>query len=82
MTRKKEEDSMGLPVFIWDKNSAHAQDHWVHATVYYWIARTRGASAEVLSSPEGEKKKSLIQVSDGGEHKMQDLKSYLEGLER
>ncbi len=82
MTRKKEEDGMGLPVFIWDKNSAHAQDHWVHATVYYWIARTRGQSAEVLSSPEGEKKKSLIQVSDGGEHKMQDLKSYLEGLER
>lgn len=80
MTKKKEIDSLGLARFVWDKNSEHAQDHWVHATVYYWIARSRGKPAVYSPSPSGPKLPIIHQTSDGSN--MRDLEEYLEEKRR
>ncbi|KKN24234.1 hypothetical protein LCGC14_0896780 [marine sediment metagenome] len=77
MVKKKEIDSMGLARFVWDKNTETAQDHWVHATVYYYIARSRGSDASFISSHEGTKRTDIITQGPHGEMKM-NLKEYLE----
>lgn len=77
MVKKKEIDSLGLPKFLWDKNTEHAQDHWVHATVYYFIARSRGGNTEFVPSPT-EAPKPLI-TTDGSE--MRDLEEVMQEKE-
>lgn len=77
MVKKKEIDAMGLARFVWDKNTENAQDHWVHATVYYWIARTRGGEATVVPGPEGEEKPKLVVRTQEGFDQL-DLKEYME----
>lgn len=75
MVKKKEIDSLGLARFVWDKNSESAQDHWVHATVYYYIARSRGGP--VSFQPLVTEDKPLVVMTENGAE-MQDLKEYME----
>lgn len=79
MVKTKEIDGRtGLPKFSWNKNSQHAQDHWCHATVYYYIARSMGTPAEHISSKETEEKKEFVQATPEGGFKMRSLEDYFE----
>ena len=75
MVKKQEEDSLGLVRYVWDKNSSSAQDHWVHATVYYNIARSRGGKTTVLDGPGNQERPKLIVPTDDGfkENDLRDL---------
>lgn len=76
MIKKKEINNQGIARFVWDKNAEHAQDHWVHASVYYYIARSRGSDTDYIPS-KGDKPRELIMQNEKGEYKM-DLKEYME----
>lgn len=75
LVRKKELDAQGMERFVWDKNMEHAPDHWVHATVYYWIGRSRAKDISFIGS-QGRKKAKFIE-STGTGFKMKDLEEYL-----
>lgn len=79
MVKKKEIDSMGLARFVWDKNTESAQDHWVHATVYYYIARSRGGPVTFMPTQADNKQPLVVMTEAGAE--MQDLREYMESRE-
>lgn len=76
MVRKQEPDAQGNERFVWEKNSETAADHWVHATVYYWVARSRGKPAEFAGSPPA-RKEGFIEEAPGGGFRMRDLGEFL-----
>ena len=80
MVKKKEIDSMGVARFVWDKNTVNAQDHWVHSSVYYYIARSRGKPAEVIAGPDQDDKPKLTMETPEGETIM-DLENYMKNRE-
>lgn len=77
MSKQKEINKLGQLVYRWTKTPEHAADHYVHATVYYNAARSRGGEADFVSSPIGAGKKTLTVQGKDGEEKM-DLKAYME----
>lgn len=77
MVKKKEVTPQGLVKYKWDANSDHAPDHWVHATVYYFIARKRGNDAKHVAAPTpAGKEKLVIPSADGFEQR--DLKDLMD----
>ncbi len=77
MVKKKVIDTLGRASYKWDKNTEHAQDHYVHATNYFNIARSRGSGVDYIPSAEREKDKIELIVEDGEGGQKMDLKDYL-----
>jgi hypothetical protein len=77
MSKQKKVNKLGQFVYLWTKIPEHAADHYVHATVYYNAARSRGSGADFVPSAVQKKKDVLTFPStDGG--KAVDLKEYME----
>ena len=81
MSRQKELNKLKQWVYRWVKTPEHAADHYVHATAYYYAARSRGATTDFVQSQGAAKKPSLIiPKQDGGE--TIDLEAYMERKRR
>lgn len=73
--RKVEEPtSLGTKRFKWE--STTGEDHWPHATIYYWLARQKG-SGKATFEPDKGKKTEVIERTDEG-FRMVDLKEIME----
>lgn len=73
LRRVKEETPLKTTRYIWETTTG--EDHWVHATVYYWIGRMRAEPTAFLG--EKEKPKDIIRRTDEG-FEMVDLHEILE----
>lgn len=73
LRRIMEPTALGTKSYKWE--STTGEDHWAHATVYYWIARGKTSSADIISEPEINK--SMIERTPDG-FKMRDLKEVIE----
>lgn len=62
LKRMKDEDALGNSVYRWDSSSG--MDHWVHATVYWWLAKTQGHSEE-FQDPQAQKQQLIVETSRG-----------------
>lgn len=71
MIRREEETPQGGKRFVWDVNKVNAPDHWVFATVYYYIGRALAGNA-VFKSSENKKVEIVTEVSPG-KFKMADI---------
>ena len=72
MKRVREENSVGVNYYDWQATGA---DHWVHATAYWWLARTQG-QAEMFEPLEKAKegKGPILELAGGA---IVSLKDYL-----
>ena len=82
MVKKKEINSLGVAEYKWDKNADHAQDHWVHATVYYDIARSKGTDIDYVPGASKAKGGEIVTQDAQGNMKMTNLKDYIEKKNR
>ena len=80
MVRKEEENALGQKRYVWDTSTDTAPDHWAHATVYYYIARSRGHVASFTGSPK-KSKTTFVSQSKNGKISMEDLDRLSEGNE-
>lgn len=74
LRRIEEMTALGTKRYIWD--SSTGEDHWAHATVYYWIARMRG-SGKAGFEPDKTKKTDVIERTKEG-FRMRSLKEIIE----
>ena len=73
LRRVEEQISLGTRKYKWE--STTGEDHWAHATVYYWIGRSRMTPAFFV--PEKDRPKDMIvRTSEGFE--MRNLREILE----
>lgn len=70
-----EETRIGTKRYVWTFSTTKRVDHWVHATVYYYIALNR--TKEVSYVPEKKQEKNVVEMTDQGP-RMRDLKEVLE----
>ena len=82
MSKQKEINKLGHFVYRWVKVPEHAADHYAHATVYYNAARSRGASADFVASPNQSKKSNSIVVPGKNGEMVDNLKDYMERKQR
>lgn len=75
VTKRAEEDSLGGVRYVWAKNTEHAQDHYVHATNYYNVARTRVQKAIVDLPRENKNLDIVVPTADG--MKMRSLEEIM-----
>lgn len=73
LRRIREENRDGITVYKWESSSG--MDHWVHATVYWWLAKF-GATSSLIEEPKDETPKLIIETSEGP--KTTSLKEYME----
>lgn len=73
MRRIREENRDGIAVYKWESSSG--MDHWVHATVYWWMARF-GAKSSYVEEPKDETPHLIVETSEGPV--TTSLKDYLE----
>lgn len=73
LRRIKEDTPLGTRRYKWE--SSTGMDHWVHATLYYWIAKQRRETSEFIQ--EKEKTTEVIERTDEG-FRMRDLKEIIE----
>lgn len=73
LRRVKELTKLGTVRYIWESATTPKMDHWVHATVYYWLARQKAQVGEYI--PDREFGKPVI-ATDGS--RMRSLKEVWE----
>ena len=73
LRRVEEMTSLGTKRFKWE--STTGQDHWAHATLYYWLARQKSAGASFVS--EKTRETEVIERTKDG-FQMKNLKDIVE----
>ncbi|MBI4151615.1 phage terminase large subunit family protein [Candidatus Woesearchaeota archaeon] len=63
LRRTKEIDQLGLDRYVWESSSGI--DHFVHATVYWWMAKSRGRGEEFMERMQDESPKLIVETSEG-----------------
>jgi hypothetical protein len=74
MRRIEEATQLKTKRYVWE--SASGMDHWVHATVYYWLAKQKG-SGETTYLPDKEAGRPVIERTEEG-FRMRSLKEIME----
>lgn len=74
MRRIEEGTALGSKRYKWE--STTGEDHWVMATVYYWLAKMKGGGVVEFLPTEGEKKEVIERTPDG--FRMRSLKEIME----
>lgn len=76
MRRTRVEDRNGITQYKWESSSG--MDHFVHATSYWWLARTRSGGATIME-PKDESPKLIVSTMEGEE--VTSLKEIMEAKE-